>query len=78
MNAVASAVMPPPEDPKAAVDTALSWASRREVFTTEEAMDLLQGVERKAHDREVEVCWPRSWPTLPRRIAATTWSTSAG
>jgi hypothetical protein len=36
------------------VDTALSLAVRREVFTAEEAMELLHGVQNKVHDCPAE------------------------
>jgi hypothetical protein len=41
-------------DPIAVVDTALSFAVRREVLTAEEAMDLLFGVLNKVHDGELD------------------------
>jgi hypothetical protein len=37
------------------VDTALSLAARRKIFTADEAMQLLDGVRNKVHDKPVEV-----------------------
>jgi hypothetical protein len=36
------------------VDTALSLAARREIFTAEEALELLRGVQNKMHDGSTE------------------------
>ena len=48
-----------PSDPRASeslqlVDAALSFAVRRQVFTAEEAIELLEDVRNKMHDRLVD------------------------
>ena len=43
----------PREEALAVVDTALMFARRREVFTTDEALELLQGLRNKVQDPAV-------------------------
>jgi hypothetical protein len=43
----------PRDEPVAVVDTALSLASRRQLYTTAEARELLEGVTRKVHNQEM-------------------------
>ena len=42
----------PPVDPTSVVDAALSMALRREIFTGDEALELLRGVQNKVRDCE--------------------------
>jgi len=44
----------PRDDALDVVDTALSFANRRKLFTAPEAMDLLYAVRNKVHDQEIE------------------------
>ena len=41
-------------NPVDVVDAALALAARRELFTTDEALDLMRGVRNKVHDGSVE------------------------
>ena len=41
-------------EPIDVVDAALTLAARRDVFTVDEALDLLRGVQNKIHDRPIE------------------------
>jgi hypothetical protein len=50
----AAPVTPPGSEFLRLVDVALSLAMRRQIFTAEEAIDLLEGVRTKVHDGLVE------------------------